>query len=103
MQILSKNLRGCALHLYRIDVIECMDSFYFFLNGNLIVVIVVSVERKKSENLLINCVPTSFQARELILRNNLPLSDLDRHPVLDVAIDGADEVDKNFVLIKGGG
>lgn len=49
------------------------------------------------------CVPTSFQARELIVKNNLILSDLDRHPTLDVAIDGADEVDKNFVLIKGGG
>ena len=62
-----------------------------------------SVERKKSENLQLHCIPTSFQARELILKNNLELSDLDRHPVLDVAIDGADEVDNNFVLIKGGG
>ena len=64
---------------------------------------VFPVERKKTENLLVNCIPTSFQARELIVKNNLLLSDLDRHPVLDVAIDGADEVDDNFVLIKGGG
>uniref|UniRef100_G3VTG4 ribose-5-phosphate isomerase n=1 Tax=Sarcophilus harrisii TaxID=9305 RepID=G3VTG4_SARHA len=42
-------------------------------------------------------------ARQLILQNGLPLSDLDRHPELDLAIDGADEVDAELNLIKGGG
>ncbi|KAK9964800.1 hypothetical protein ABG768_005943 [Culter alburnus] len=42
-------------------------------------------------------------ARQLILQHGLPLSDLDRHPELDVAIDGADEVDAALTLIKGGG
>jgi len=60
-------------------------------------------ERAKSENLKVSCVPTSFQARQLIVKYNLLLTDLDRNPVLDVAIDGADEVDSNKVLIKGGG
>lgn len=60
-------------------------------------------EKVKSENLSVSCVPTSFQARELIIKYGLHLSDLDRHPLLDVAIDGADEVDKNLTLIKGGG
>ncbi|XP_053116462.1 ribose-5-phosphate isomerase isoform X2 [Hemicordylus capensis] len=60
-------------------------------------------ERVKQENLSIICIPTSFQARQLILQNGLTLSDLDRHPELDVAIDGADEVDLDLNLIKGGG
>uniref|UniRef100_A0A1B8Y300 Ribose-5-phosphate isomerase n=1 Tax=Xenopus tropicalis TaxID=8364 RepID=A0A1B8Y300_XENTR len=60
-------------------------------------------ERVKQENLNVVCVPTSFQARQLILQNGLVLSDLDRHPELDVAIDGADEVDSELNLIKGGG
>ncbi|KAK1175108.1 ribose-5-phosphate isomerase [Acipenser oxyrinchus oxyrinchus] len=60
-------------------------------------------ERVKQENLNIVCVPTSFQARQLILEHGLTLSDLDRHPELDVAIDGADEVDSELNLIKGGG
>ncbi|TFK10030.1 inter-alpha-trypsin inhibitor heavy chain H2 [Platysternon megacephalum] len=60
-------------------------------------------ERVKQENLNIVCIPTSFQARQLILQNGLSLSDLDRHPELDVAIDGADEVDSDLSLIKGGG
>ncbi|CAM9459628.1 unnamed protein product [Lampetra planeri] len=60
-------------------------------------------EKVKSENLKIICVPTSFQARQLILEHGLTLSDLDRHPELDVAIDGADEVDSKLTCIKGGG
>jgi len=49
------------------------------------------------------CVPTSFQARQLILENHLPLGDLEQYPELDVAIDGADEVDEELNCIKGGG
>lgn len=49
------------------------------------------------------CVPTSFQSKQLIVDNNLTLSDLERHPDLDIAIDGADEVDEQLTLIKGGG
>ncbi|XP_006629630.2 ribose-5-phosphate isomerase [Lepisosteus oculatus] len=60
-------------------------------------------ERVRQEKLNIVCVPTSFQARQLILQNGLTLTDLDRHPELDVAIDGADEVDVDLNLIKGGG
>ncbi|XP_057197664.1 ribose-5-phosphate isomerase isoform X2 [Triplophysa rosa] len=60
-------------------------------------------EKLRQEKLNIVCVPTSFQARQLILQHGLTLSDLDRHPELDVAIDGADEVDADLTLIKGGG
>lgn len=61
------------------------------------------------ELLLVGChpdvvpPPTPPQARQLILQHSLSLSDLDRHPELDVAIDGADEVDAHLTLIKGGG
>lgn len=49
------------------------------------------------------CVPTSFQARQLIKDHSLQLGSLDHYPVLEYAIDGADEVDCNLNLIKGGG
>ena len=61
------------------------------------------VERVKSENLQITCVPSSFQATQLIVDGGLVLSDLTRTPSLDVAIDGADEVDSSLNCIKGGG
>jgi len=60
-------------------------------------------ERVKTENLSIVCTPTSFQARQLIVEHGLQLTDLEQHPELDIAIDGADEVDQNLVCIKGGG
>lgn len=52
------------------------------------------------------CVPTSFQAKQLILEHHphtLHLSSLDVDNDLDVAFDGADEVDAEYNLIKGGG
>ncbi|KAK0161469.1 hypothetical protein PV327_009936 [Microctonus hyperodae] len=55
------------------------------------------------ENLNVVCVPTSFQARQLIVNNHLTLGDLDTSPQLDIVIDGADEVDADLTLIKGGG
>ena len=60
-------------------------------------------ERIKNEKISLICVPSSFQARKLIIENNLILSDLEITPKLDVAIDGADEVDAELTLIKGGG
>ncbi|KAL1239722.1 putative ribose 5-phosphate isomerase [Trichinella pseudospiralis] len=49
------------------------------------------------------CVPSSFQAMQLIINNKLPLGDLQQCPCLDICIDGADEVDENLNCIKGGG
>ena len=60
-------------------------------------------ERNKTENLNLTCIPTSFQARQLIQDNGLVLGSLETNPEIDVAIDGADEVDSDINLIKGGG
>ena len=48
-------------------------------------------------------VPSSSQASLLAVESGLPLTSLDEHPVLDLVIDGADEVDKKLDMIKGGG
>ncbi len=48
-------------------------------------------------------VPTSFQSEVLSLELNIPLIDLASVSQIDIAIDGADEVDPDFQLIKGGG
>lgn len=60
-------------------------------------------ERVKAENLDVVCIPTSFQAKQLILNNGLKLGELSTYPELDVAIDGADECDAELNCIKGGG
>ena len=48
-------------------------------------------------------VPTSFQSEVLALELGIPLIDLASVNTIDLAIDGADEVDPSFQLIKGGG
>jgi ribose 5-phosphate isomerase A len=48
-------------------------------------------------------IPTSFQASVLAKKYGVPLTTLDEVNKIDVAIDGADEVDPHKNLIKGGG
>ena len=48
-------------------------------------------------------VATSFQSEVLALQLDIPLIDLASVSQIDLAIDGADEVDPGFQLIKGGG
>jgi ribose 5-phosphate isomerase A len=48
-------------------------------------------------------VPTSFQAEVLAKKYGIPLTTLDAVDRIDIAIDGADEVDPKKNLIKGGG
>ncbi|MBZ0294859.1 MAG: ribose-5-phosphate isomerase RpiA [Anaerolineae bacterium] len=48
-------------------------------------------------------VPTSLHIEAEARRLNIPLATLDEQPVIDLTIDGADEVDPQFNLIKGGG
>src|SRR5258705_4289948 len=48
-------------------------------------------------------VPTSQKTIELCRRLGLPLVSLEDHPILDLVIDGADEVDPQRQMIKGGG
>ena len=59
-------------------------------------------ERVK-EGLNIVCVPTSEKTAEWAEKFEIPLSDFSEIRSLDIAIDGADEVDENLQLIKGGG
>jgi len=69
--------------------------------------VVYAVERiaelNKEKDLNLKCIPTSFQSYQLIVENGLTLVSLDQYPEIDLDIDGADEIDKNLNLIKGGG
>jgi len=61
-------------------------------------------DRLKSGELKdIKGVPTSFQASVLAKQYGIPLTTLDEIDHIDIAIDGADEVDPQHNLIKGGG
>ncbi|DAC73143.1 MAG TPA: ribose 5-phosphate isomerase A [Thermoplasmata archaeon] len=53
--------------------------------------------------LKITGIPTSLKTKRLATELKIPLIDLDDHTTIDITIDGADEVDSNLNLIKGGG
>src|SRR5262245_39356635 len=48
-------------------------------------------------------VPTSEATRQQAQECGIPLTTLDETPELDLTVDGADEIDPDLTLIKGGG
>jgi ribose 5-phosphate isomerase A len=59
-------------------------------------------EQVKS-GLRVRGIPTSVRSQELALSLGIPLTTLDECQEIDVTVDGADEVDPQLRLIKGGG
>ena len=57
--------------------------------------------KKKAFDLV--CVPTSEATRQQAQNLGIKLTTLDQEPVLDLTVDGADEIDDKLNLIKGGG
>ena len=55
------------------------------------------------EGLDIIGIPTSIATEKLAKERGIKLGSIDDYQVIDLTIDGADEVDKNLNLIKGGG
>jgi ribose 5-phosphate isomerase A len=48
-------------------------------------------------------IPSSLRTESAARELGIPLTDFERHPQIDITIDGADEVDPELDLIKGGG
>ena len=48
-------------------------------------------------------IPCSVEVEGHARRLDIPMATLEDHPVIDITIDGADEVDDHMNLIKGGG
>ena len=58
---------------------------------------------KVKEGLSVQCVPTSVETRKQAESLGIPLTTLEAHPFIDLAVDGADEFDAEFNVMKGGG
>lgn len=73
-------------------------------SGSTAALMVRALAQRLREGLRIaGAVPTSNATAALAAQLGIPLTDLDTHPELDIAIDGADEIDPDLHLIKGGG
>lgn len=60
-------------------------------------------KRVQEENLNITAVSTSSRTAKQATELGIKVIDINDAPTLDLTIDGADEIDKNFQGIKGGG
>ena len=60
-------------------------------------------ERIREEGLKVTGVPTSSRTADLARSLGVPIMSLDEAKWLDITIDGADEIDPQLNLIKGGG
>ena len=74
-------------------------------HGSTAIFAVRKIARLLDEGILdnIRAVPCSLQVEKEARRLTIPLTTLSEHPVIDVTIDGADEVTEGMDLIKGGG
>jgi ribose 5-phosphate isomerase A len=71
--------------------------------GSTVMYTMEHLSQRMKEGLVISGIPTSFQTAIRAREYGIPLTTLDDHPVIDLAIDGADEVDPQLRLIKGRG
>jgi ribose 5-phosphate isomerase A len=49
------------------------------------------------------CIPSSYDTEMMLIQNGMNVGRLNKYPVIDVTIDGADRVDAKLNVIKGGG
>ena len=58
---------------------------------------------KIRKGLSISAIPTSETSKKQAEAEGIPLTNFEQHPKIDICIDGADEIDSKFNMIKGGG
>ena len=74
-------------------------------SGSTIAYVIEAIKNSDIDTTLTHYVPTGFQSKQLIVEAGLTPIEFDAIPegtILDIAFDGADEVDDDLNLIKGG-
>ncbi len=65
--------------------------------------VILLAERIHKDGLKVTCATTSTQTWDLAKEYGVPVYPLDEVGVMDIVVDGADEVSSDYQLIKGGG
>jgi len=71
--------------------------------GSTVFYMIERLQSRAREGLDVLGIPTSYQTAIRAREYGIPLTTLDDHPVIDIAIDGADQIDPKLMLIKGRG
>src|SRR5690606_22025469 len=72
-------------------------------SGSTVYWMVKRLGERVQQGLKVEGIPSSNQTEQWAKEFGVPLTDFSQVDYLDVTIDGADEVDENLNLIKGGG
>jgi len=72
-------------------------------SGSTAAIMLELLGRRVREGLCVRGIPTSDMSRQLAEREGIPIVGFDQVSYLDLTIDGADEVDPDLNVIKGGG
>lgn len=71
--------------------------------GSTVYYTIVKLGEMVKDGLDITGIPTSLETERLAKELGIKLCTLEEYPEIDLTIDGADEIDPNLNLIKGGG
>jgi ribose 5-phosphate isomerase A len=84
---------------------QVKDNFIVGLGSGTTVAYAIEAlgERVKKEHLNILGIPSSYQAFLLAVKYGVAVTTLDEHPIINLTIDGADQVTPDLHLIKGMG
>jgi len=103
---LKNNWKEKAKRMAALEAVKHVkDGYVIGLgSGSTAAYAIAEIGRKiREEEIEVLGIPTSSQAFFLAIKNKIPLTTLTEHPVIDLTIDGADQVDSKLNLIKGMG
>lgn len=72
-------------------------------SGSTVYWLIMELGSRVKKGLFFRAIPTSKKTAALCAEQNLPLAELNDITAIDITIDGADEIDRNLQLMKGGG
>jgi ribose 5-phosphate isomerase A len=72
-------------------------------SGSTIYWLIMELGRRVKNGLFFRAIPTSKKTAALAAQQDIPLAELNEVNIIDITIDGADEIDPSLQLIKGGG
>jgi len=101
VELIQEAKRNAALEAVK----HVEDNFVVGLGSGTTVAFAIEAlgKRVKAEKLKIMGIPSSYQAFQLAVQHGILVTSLDEHPIIDVTIDGADQVTPELYLIKGMG
>lgn len=102
-----EDAKRAAAHRAVADHFDASAKYVGIGSGSTIVYVVEAIRELKDPRIdNINFVPTGYQSRQVILKaglKDLKFDSLPADTLIDVAFDGADEIDDDLNCIKGGG